>query len=201
MIFIGDVHGKVTPYLDILARAGDQPTVQLGDFGYGFLAVQTEDRVRAEQTVLDRFIRGNHDDPARCRAQPSYIEDGTFDPEYDILFAGGAWSIDYLWRTPGVSWWADEEMSITALEALIDAAQALRPKILATHDCPAPVAKALFPERTRVQYPTRTGQALAALFEVYQPDLWVFGHWHESARRKINGTEFVCLNELETMTI
>jgi Icc-related predicted phosphoesterase len=42
---------------------------------------------------------------------------------------------------------------------------------------------------------------LHMMFQEHQPKLWVFGHHHQSKDVQINGTRFVCLNELETMTL
>ena len=44
---------------------------------------------------------------------------------------------------------------------------------------------------------SRTRQALDAMFDIHKPDLWLFGHWHDSQDRNVMGTRFICLNELE----
>ena len=54
--------------------------------------------------------------------------------------------------------------------------------------------------RTKINDPSRTRQAFQAMFEAHQPDLWVFGHWHHSFDGVLDGTRFVCLNELEART-
>jgi hypothetical protein len=35
------------------------------------------------------------------------------------------------------------------------------------------------------------------MFDQWQPELWVFGHYHFSRNFKIGKTRFLCLNELE----
>ena len=44
-----------------------------------------------------RFIRGNHDNPDACRREGQWIKDGTV--EDDVMFVGGALSVDRRWRT------------------------------------------------------------------------------------------------------
>ena len=62
-----------------------------------------------DEVMNHKFIRGNHDDPQACREHPYWIKDGLI--ENDIMYIGGAWSIDREYRTEGVSWWRDEELS------------------------------------------------------------------------------------------
>jgi len=39
------------------------------------------------------------------------------------------------------------------------------------------------------------------MFEIYQPELWVFGHFHKEFDRRIDGTRFVGLNEFQMIEI
>lgn len=48
---------------------------------------------------------------------------------------------------------------------------------------------------------TRTSQALQRMFEEHQPEYWMYGHYHLTRTFKIGGTEFTCLNELDTKEI
>ncbi len=72
---------------------------------------------------------------------------------------------------------------------------------MVTHDAPADAIRALFPG-ARVRRPMwRTMQALGAMFENHQPDLWIFGHWHRSAGAVVDGKRFQCLGELRTCSV
>ena len=197
---IGDIHGKFDRYREIADV--DYPTVQVGDFGVGFGGQYWHDTVNEfHSSGQHRFIRGNHDDPQRCRTEMTgYIADGTV--ENDVMYIGGAWSIDHKHRIPGVDWWEDEELSYSELETLIDVYAATRPRVMITHDCPTTVAYHMFIRGGKslggnVQILTRTGEAFQTMFEIHQPEVWVFGHWHVSKRQEINGTEFICLGELD----
>lgn len=193
--FIGDVHGKVEQYLYITALAcglDGKPTIQVGDFGVGFVPFPKNNMGWLSQNY---FIRGNHDDPIKSAAMPGYIADGFFDTKDKIMFIGGAHSIDWRKRTIGRDWWPDEECSYEQLQGFIEKYSELKPKTMVTHDCPQSLVHYLNPYA--VNDVNRTRQALQAMLDVHRPELWVMGHWHTSFDQVIDGTRFVCLNELE----
>lgn len=197
MRFIGDVHGKYRQYKAIIK--GCERSIQVGDMGVGFYKRGPDGAPLAlANPPFDamypnhRFIRGNHDNPAVCKRQHLWIPDGTV--EGDMMFIGGAWSIDRAWRTEGFDWWADEELSYQELSTLIDVYLAAKPRIMVTHDCPKVTQQHIHSHHIEN---TRTNGAFQSMFELHQPELWIFGHHHTSFRRVINGTQFICLNELE----
>lgn len=211
MRFIGDIHGKVTPYLDLIADC--EESVQVGDFGMGFLGTYNLDRAHAAHADGNhRFIRGNHDDPAICSESTGWIKDGTYDEARGMMFVGGAWSIDHAYRKAhearfGVkSWWEDEELTVPELARIHAEYVYRKPTIMVTHDAPMQVSKELFFDsgKYRMMGPhqsTRTAEALQAMFYEHKPDIWIFGHWHFNEVKKIDGTEFICLAELEHIDI
>lgn len=185
--FIGDVHGKMDQYVAI--TAGCERSIQVGDFGAGFVPLP-------ELPIVHSFIRGNHDDPGVCNQSWNWIEDGRWNPTARMFFVGGAWSIDQASRVEGVSWWRDEELSMAELENVIDAYGMYQPEVMVTHDCPESVVEHLS-SVIKISHGSRTRQALQAMLEIHRPKLWIFGHWHQSLDITIDGTRFICLNELE----
>lgn len=185
--FVGDVHGKIPQYLDVIKDA--EHSIQVGDMGIGFVDVPVLPKNH-------RWIRGNHDNPALAKEHPNYLDDGTI---YNgMMCIGGAWSIDRQYRTEGLDWWADEELSYQRLFELIKFACDYRPKVMVTHDCPSSMIPVLFPNAIPIQ--TRTQNALDVILNEVKPELWVFGHWHRSidfCNKAMYDTRFVCLNELE----
>lgn len=196
---IGDIHGKFRSYLSILPAAG--PSIQIGDYGFGF--DHRWDEGAQEWQIHNRqhrFIRGNHDSLQVCKRMDGFIQDGMI--ENDAMFIGGAWSIDRDDRVEGHSWWADEELSYQQLDNLIDVVEMVHPRIMITHDCPETVAREMFIKpRGWTQYKTRTGAAFEEMFQRWKPECWVFGHWHHNMDVILDGTRFVCLNELAYMDI
>lgn len=200
--FVGDVHGYKNELALVLNNIPNDVTsvVQVGDMGVGmgqsdYWHESLEDMLQA---VNGRFIRGNHDNPSQCREMRTWIQDGHI--ENDVMFIGGAWSIDYQWRTEGLDWWRDEELSTEQFYSLISVYDYVRPRVMVTHDCPLSVSNKLFIERgksfSNAQYRTRTGSAFDEMFSIHKPELHIFGHWHCNVDEVIDGTRFICLNEL-----
>jgi UDP-2,3-diacylglucosamine pyrophosphatase LpxH len=48
---------------------------------------------------------------------------------------------------------------------------------------------------------SKTRQALDRMFEIHKPKLWIHGHHHMNLMRDIEGTRFVCLDELSFIDI
>lgn len=194
--FIGDIHGLNRQYLNIVDRS-PYPTIQIGDFGAGFV----ENPITDEQAKLHRFIRGNHDDPSKCRHRKNWIVDGTF--EDNMVFIGGASSIDKAYRTEGVSWWPDEQLSYSELNDIIDQVRVIQPEIIVSHECPDFIADWICYLQGHRKYADDkvTRDALQSIYEYYRPKLHIFGHWHTDIDTTIDGTRFICLNELSYIDI
>jgi predicted phosphodiesterase len=205
---IGDCHGLKNELYSILDSVQSDITevIQVGDLGIGFGQSDYwhEDLDQKLTSVNGSFIRGNHDNPSTCKEFKSWIPDGTI--QNDWMFIGGAWSIDYQLRTPGISWWDNEELSSYELETIISVYELINPRVMITHDIPSSVSNSLFfregrPYAGRKIYKTRTAEALEAMFRIHKPDLWLFGHWHFDVDETIDKTRFVCLNELSYVDV
>lgn len=206
--FIGDVHGKFSRYKAII-ETSPHCTIQVGDMGVGFRRSNGDwDKNPPFDKMLDgghRFIRGNHDNPQVCREHQMCIPDGTV--EDNMMFIGGALSIDKAYRTPGFSWWEDEELSMEELNRMIDVCEHARPEIMVTHECPEQIAAMIvgrMPDlrggnmKMDPRFASRTRQAFEAIRQhrAFRPGLWLFGHWHVPFDEVVNGTRFICLPEL-----
>jgi Icc-related predicted phosphoesterase len=206
--FIGDVHGKVSVLIDMLNDMPEDVTsvIQVGDMGVGF--GQSEHwHSRLDEALKSknaRFIRGNHDDPNECENMESWIRDGHI--ENDMMFIGGAWSIDRHVRIEGINWWVNEELSYGELGRMVDVYSHVLPNVMVTHDCPRVAATKFFfdvgrPLYGKEQKGTRTSYALDSMFEIHKPKIHVFGHWHYDVDEVIDGTRFICLNELSYVDV
>ncbi len=190
MAFISDVHGNWDVYERICSQY--ENTIQVGDFGMGF-----ENYIPHKIPYLSqnhRFIRGNHDDPAKCKAHPNYIKDGTIEiiGSSKVMFIGGAFSIDRNRRMEGRDWWSDEECTYGDFQEFIDIYEAEKPDVMVTHDCPADFAKRFLLGAHKPSYRSVTNNALEVMHHMHKPDMWFFGHWHTDLEMEYNGTMFVC---------
>lgn len=195
MLIVGDIHGQINPYLMLLKRFPGEPSVQIGDFGFGFVDVP-------ELPDNAWFFRGNHDNPDIVKKSKHNL--GDFGVReiggVKFFFLAGAWSIDHRMRLEGRDWWRDEELSIVQLNEALDLYTKEKPDIVLSHDGPD-VATDLILNRYTLHktkpIATRTGQALSAMYDTHQPELWVFGHWHVRWSKQVGRTVFRCLHELD----
>jgi hypothetical protein len=207
MRFIGDVHGYIDDYISIAKQV--EESVQVGDMGVGFPSAASklmDEKLKDfQEGSQHRFIRGNHDNPSACVNMPGYIPDGFYDDARGIMYIGGAFSIDHAYRTIDHDLWEDEQLSYSELNCVIDAFLKHKPQIVVTHDCPKLIATKMFfaNNNSGNQLTTRTASAFDSMYLEYQPILWVFGHWHNSAvyEDPETKTKFVCLDELNYMDV
>lgn len=191
MRYIGDVHAKFDRYLGVTQNVSE--SIQVGDFGCGFAKMP-------QIGLQHKFIRGNHDNPEVAMVSKNWICDGYYNVRNDSYFIGGAFSIDQNFRIEGRDWWRNEECSYAFFMNEINRfTDGFRPRIIITHDAPASVADQLF--RVDYRFPNITSRALQYIFEIHQPALYIFGHWHQNKDVIINSTRFICLDELSYIDI
>jgi predicted phosphodiesterase len=203
---IGDVHGLQYELRELLESMPNdvKDVIQVGDMGVGF-GQGDYWHESLEEIMLEKnlsFIRGNHDNPQICKKMTNWIPDGTV--VNDVMFIGGAWSIDHRVRTPGHTWWFDEELNDQQFLQVIDTFKMAKPRVMITHDCPFFAARSMFFDSKIIrgaQYKTRTAMALEEMYTYHQPEFHFFGHWHYSINQKINNTQFVCLNEMDYIDV
>jgi len=200
---IGDVHGKFDRYKKIIN--GSERSIQIGDMGVGFYSYGFDRELRpstnpphAEMVKHNsRFIRGNHDNPNVCKKHSQWIKDGTV--ENDVMFIGGAVSIDKAWRTEGLDYWSDEECSYNDLQVMIDTYMIVKPRVMICHEVPESIAEGILrsTNRQKIEDGSRTRQALQAMLDTgHRPEIFIAGHWHIDIDQVIDGTRFIVLNEL-----
>lgn len=208
---IGDIHGGFYDYQTYAIGNFEGPTIQVGDFGIGFGQGDYWHEMVNEfhSAGKHRFIRGNHDNPAMCKGMSGWITDGTI--QDDVMFIGGAWSIDnpdappgWYKRTKNIDWWEDEECTDEQFENMLELYDLCRPRVMITHDCPHEVATEMFWKTgflNSPRYNTRTGDFLQKLFEIHQPKEWYFGHWHKTMQIEYNNTKFHCIGILDYVDV
>ena len=191
---IGDVHGKYKLYHEIIREKDRHPyTIQLGDFGFNYETLKNVDHTK------HKIIGGNHDNYSSINDSPNYL--GNFGYRnlngVDFFCYRGAYSIDKQYRTIGVDWWADEQVNAEQFMKARQLYREIKPDIMLTHDCPESISPIVLKPGSQI-YQNQTGYFLQELFNIHQPKKWYFGHYHRSWNMNISGTDFRCLDELET---
>jgi Calcineurin-like phosphoesterase len=196
---IGDVHGKWFEYEKLLERTSGR-TIQLGDMGVGFSG-RTNEMVPGSDE--HRWFRGNHDNPEEANKNKWYMGDYGYLASDELFWVAGGLSIDYAWRRPGNSWWANEELSWTELDKVIELYQEKKPRFVVSHEAPESAAAWLLTYivpnfRPEKKASTRTGQAMERMLDYHKPEKWIFGHYHIDKTFEFHGVEYTCVNELST---
>lgn len=195
MRVIGDIHGKFDKYSDILSNSNY--SIQVGDFGNK----ETWELLESSKLKSDnhKIVAGNHDYFNDVRYShgiylPDYITVG----DYSAFVIPGANSIELPNNSIDIE---DQfrELSYQALDTGIELYESVKPNIVVSHDCPYDIYPFIITNGlTKIN---RTADALSVMFEIYSPDLWVFGHHHVSFQMLYKGCQFICLKECQYLTV
>jgi len=208
VLVIGDVHGKVGEYFDLLDdfvksyRHFDHElySLQLGDFGFKDTYRQRKRHFdRSERYDIEQhpFFGGNHDEYPIPDWAGSLNHFGEVPFVPNSFYVRGAYSIDRDSRTVGRDWWPEEELDWKQSREALEEYIKVEPKHVFSHDAPQSIPEKMFPEK--VNHSTNTGKLLEQMFQEHQPETWTFGHWHINRTVNVGGTKFQCLGELETL--
>lgn len=206
MYVIGDVHGKIDSYNRI--TSGLDYSIQLGDMSFMYGRIDAD-------PAHHKFFGGNHDNYSSIHYSPNWIG-GRFGPSslngQPFYYVEGAFSIDLAYRLMGYvkgeskSWWPQEELSFSEMNECLKLYGEVKPDILITHTCPTSIEKIVGNPNTLEMYGlggyiSKTNELLQAMLDIHRPSVWTFGHFHMSWTKKIGGTEFICLDELEAVQL
>lgn len=201
----GDVHGNIPAYLDLVKNS--DYSIQLGDLGFSYKPI-----IFNISSEFHKVVAGNHDNYTIEKGvfidQTSHFL-GDFGvhvvPEIgSFFFIRGGQSIDRDQRLVGIDWWHEEELSYKKCVQACNYYQEIKPEIVISHECPTeviPYVSKMERYNGRLIGESRTSLLLQNMIEIHRPRHWFFGHYHVSWSMMIGGTQFRCLNELETFNI
>jgi predicted phosphodiesterase len=201
LFIIGDVHGKIDAYWKLLKRLQKEnpgniiKTIQLGDFGFKKQHLWFLENI---DYSFNKIVFGNHDWYPGVLLDHS-LKDWShqFLLNKSIFTIRGAWSVDQWNRTEGIDWFREEEIPYNKWDEIIDNWILHKPNIVISHDCPHSIRKTLF----GISDKSLTSSGLEALLDLHKPHIWIFGHHHRSINQIIEGTQWICLKELEYIEI
>ena len=197
---IGDVHQKTKQYLKLIKET--DYSIQLGDFGFNYDCLDNVD------SNFHKITSGNHDNMNIVHQYPHFLGDfGTYtidNPQqipFDCFFIRGGYSIDKAYRTEGISWWANEELSWEQMNECVKEYKRVKPDVVISHECPAEIIPYVVQNNFNIT-PSSTSRLLNELLTAHQPELWFFGHLHNTCeyhddRKQEKKTIFYALDELD----
>lgn len=219
---IGDVHGKYDKYAHV--AAGAEYSLQVGDMGFDYRYIS-----RIVDSAKHKVIGGNHDNYTKhpcfvtdcgedcqiCNGKGYFYGDqskhflGDYGiwqpPQFEpIFYLRGAWSIDWKYRTPEISWWEDEEIPYTQMMKALAFYTEKKPEFVVSHTVPFSIVPSIPFEKIFGEqlHKPRTEELLDQMYEAHQPKIWLFGHWHVNWEKVFvhprtgKETKFICIAEL-----
>lgn len=213
IMLVGDLHGDYARADHAIQEAhanGITEMIQCGDWGmiwpnkYGPMENQTKrlSNCLMRNKVHMRFIDGNHDvfselfplerTDHNLTLNLTYQHRGsshTYPDGTKVVFMGGAPSIDYEWRTPGISWWPEEQITENDVNRALSHGRA---DIVIMHDA-AEKPEGL-KETSNMTFNMRAADScmrVRRVLDVLRPALRVHGHYHVKYTKMYNATKVV----------
>jgi hypothetical protein len=191
LALIGDVHGKINEYHQIIQKY--EKSIQLGDFGF---QKEHEWLLKNIDTTKHKILFGNHDYYPYLFKEHS-LGNSSFIEEYDMIAIRGAYSIDRHHRTIDLDWFENEELNYVEMRDIYNEYEQTKPKIVISHECPNSIAKKFF----SICEKNATRDFFDELLKIHKPEKWFFAHHHKSKNEYVNDVNFICLDELEIFEI
>lgn len=213
ILVVGDIHADWGKLNALINDKSPDIVLQCGDFGYWPSMEVTKSTpygkqnswilngVKPQKSIV-YWCDGNHEE------HPHLVQDALIHEMYqgvnfcsrgsvlrlpdgrNVLFIGGADSIDKDYRILGKDWFPEENISYPQFEMTM----AIEDKIdiVISHTCPG----AFNVHGSDGKYHDSNRIALDAILHKYKPDLWFFGHWHKYQQGIYNNTRWTCLDYL-----
>lgn len=181
---LGDSHGNINYCVLVANKDPNRTVIQLGDLGVGFVST---DFLIQNLPKNFKFFVGNHDNRQEAKKIPNCL--GDFGEYNGLFFVSGADSIDKDYRTEGINWWPDEELTYKQTQECLDLWIKSKSDIIISHDCPQTIAR----QGLLIYDKTITRNLLDEMIRARKPKLLVFGHHHKSFRTEYDGIKFVAL--------
>ena len=194
----GDTHGKYDEYLDLIKNV--DYSLQLGDFGFSYDCLEGIDPGR------NKIIWGNHCNYDKFDEVPHNLGNfGTWSVgDLDIFYVRGGFSLDWMHRLPGVSWWESEQLNYVERKECLELYKEIKPSFVVSHEPTFSILQYLAKPGVAQHFgyadhliKTHTNQLLEEMLGFHRPKTWISGHMHTSWKKTIGGTKFISLAELE----
>jgi predicted phosphodiesterase len=196
---VGDVHGnhnRVEYLMEKAGKANVDKVVLLGDVGLYWNGTDGFEQFLSDLAYVHKVpiyvLDGNHENHGQLEKYHDaeemvvladnlfYLPRG-FSWEWSgrkFLSIGGAFSIDYMRRIPGVSWWEDEVPNAAQINRAIDVGKV---DFVLAHDAPIQAEiPFLYPISAALEARSeKNRKAMGAVLESASPKRWYHGHYHQ----------------------
>jgi len=207
VIVVGDIHAEWSPLNSFLNKKRPEMVLQTGDFGFWPRIPKFDIRLLKPKNTGIHWCDGNHEDhwSLKDRSSNEIIPNVFFQPRgsvltlsdgRNVLFFGGAHSVDKDMRQLGYDWFPEEIPSYVDFEQL-DKIK-VKIDIVISHTCPNEfeIEKGYWsiPGSIREKIADPTRDLLSVALEMFRPSLWYFGHWHIQMRGEYKECHWRAMN-------
>ena len=200
VLVMGDTHGNWGYLNKIIEKKQPEVILQTGDFGYweNFSEYQLSMIKNGDTKIY--FCDGNHENHSLLK-QNGMIQEVAKNIYHcqrgsllnlnniNILFVGGAESVDKRFRTAGFDWFPEENITQREFNIIMNHSKE-DVDVVISHTCPL--------EFKVMENDCKGGDSnrvvLSRVLEKYSPTLWYFGHWHLYTKGQYKNTTWTCLD-------
>lgn len=215
VIVVGDLHGSWSPINKLINKKKPDIVLQCGDYGYwepyhNTKLISDGTRKPWNQYGLKNgkakvyFCDGNHEHFhalwKRVENNDTEIQPNVFymprktilalPDNRNVMFMGGAESIDRGLRTPGLDWFPEETIKYSDVTNLPND----RVDIVISHTCPTEFEMRGTIDTANLKFNDPSKEALSIILNYYKPKLWYFGHYHKQASGYTKGCKWYALS-------
>lgn len=223
ILIVGDIHTEWAPFNKLLNQKQPDIVLQCGDYGWWPHKHKTKDtlyhgifdqygvkNIHNNKTTKIYWCPGNHEnwddldnkgiDIVEIQPFIYYCPFGTtitLSDGRNVLFCGGASSIDYDRRILGQTWWQQETISQTEIDRLPDA----KIDIIISHTVPRSwletypkICDSYILSDREKKYNDPSTFALDIVYEKYKPKWWFSGHFHKFYSAQIDNCKWTSLS-------
>lgn len=228
LCIIGDIHGDFKKLNALLIRINHifpsiDTVIQAGDFGYwpriGSIGHWLNSLIVPDGMTL-YWIDGNHEDfdsmakfgmlaaPGKLKTfkngKVCYVPRGSVLNlgGYEILFIGGAESIDALHRKQGLDWFSQETITNKDVQNAINSCLNRDIDIVVSHEAPRSfdlynLNPSAWKNYGWDKWDNPSRDALEQVLQVVKPNRWFFAHYHMSMFGEVENMNWRCLDVAE----
>ena len=209
IIVVGDLHGDFAKLNRLICRRRPEFVLQVGDFGFWPFGQDAPHLHLKPQGAKIHWIDGNHEEHEELLETGGRlpgVDKVVFQPRgsvlqlpdgRNVLFCGGAKSIDHAVRMSGFNWFPDLEMlNEDDLYSFPDPNK-VNIDIVVSHTAPCEFDVKGFPEHLWPDWwdhePDPSRNILSVVYERYRPARWFFGHFHRFQEGECRGCKWTAL--------
>lgn len=203
IIITGDTHADWISLNELIVKQSPNRLIVCGDFGYWPKISKFDINQLKPQNTIINWCDGNHEDHWTLKERKSneIVKNVFYQPrgsvlqvnDKNILFFGGAYSIDKEMRRIGYDWFPDEIPSYADFNAVEDLN--LKVDVVISHTCPHEFKIEEHPYirgNGKIHDVTRT--LLSFILNKFKPQLWYFGHWHIAMQGQYKDCNWYAMN-------